>query len=76
MAKRPKKPETNVEFVTRLMEWSKHGPLAQVFVITAIEKYAETVADSPPIEHGLINGELWKAIAQEFKTELDAKYRA
>lgn len=60
-------PETNIEIVTDIMEFSKHGPLIQGFVMVALDAYAAQV-----IKHGaktfdspLINGEAWVGCAQE-----------
>jgi len=43
----PELPETNVEFVTRMMEFSRQGALMQAFVLTAIERYAALVKVMP-----------------------------
>ena len=67
---------TNTEFVVHLMEYSRNGPLMQMFVIDALGKWADRVAASPPIEHGLINGEAWKDCAVELRERLNEKYRS
>ena len=38
------KPMNNVDFVKHMMEFSPAGPLAQVFILEGIHKYAETIA--------------------------------
>lgn len=68
-----KKPETNVEFVTRLMEFSPTGALSQMFIIAAIDNYSKAVAEDPPIEHSLINGEAWKRTAEWLQEELGSR---
>ncbi len=40
--------QTNAEFVTELMEFSRYGGLAQIFVIDALEKHSHAVANAPP----------------------------
>lgn len=65
--------ETNTKFVKRLMEFSPQGALSQVFILAAIEHYAKEVAENEPIEHPLINGEAWKACAENILSELAAK---
>lgn len=65
--------ENNVQFVKRLMEFSPQGALSQVFIIAAIERYAQEVSEAPPIEHPLLNGEAWKACAENILSELAAK---
>lgn len=38
------KQETNVEFVTKLMEFSQHGALSQLFILDAIDKWSKKIA--------------------------------
>jgi hypothetical protein len=69
------KPETNVEFVTRIMEFCPKGALGQAFVIEAIARYAGQVAAAPAFkDNDLLSGEAWKEIGVWLKGELDAKY--
>ena len=67
---------TNTAFVSDLMEFSRHGALAQVFIIDAIQKHAERVAAALPssIDHALISGEGWVGVAKEIKSKVDAQY--
>ena len=61
------KNETNIEFLTRLMEFSPHGALTQMFVIDAVAKHAQHVATADLTnwpKYGLINPDAWKATAQ------------
>jgi hypothetical protein len=64
--------ETNAEFVARVMEFSKVGPLAQLFIVEAIRRYAESCAQSPAdkMESGIISGAQWKRTAQEIHAEV------
>ena len=59
--------ETNEAFVARLMTRMNAGPLAQLFVIEAVRKYAEACADAPAekMNAGIISGAHWKRTAQE-----------
>lgn len=69
-------PLDNVEFVTEMMEWSREGPLAQLFIITAIQKYADAVAKSTPAELGnmaMIAPEAWIRVAKEIAGKIDAR---
>lgn len=60
------KPQTNIELVTHLMDFSRNGALMQCFVIEAIDKYAElTLADEPWQPNSIINQDAWKACATE-----------
>lgn len=67
---------TNVEFVTNLMTYSRHGALTQVFVLQAIEYYAKKVKlpDGRDYSNALINWDSWKAIADEILEKINEKY--
>lgn len=69
---------TNVEAITEIMEFSRYGALAQMFVMDALSKQARAVADAPPEsftgeawEKGLISGPAWQAVAREIADKLD-----
>lgn len=70
---------TNVEFVTNVMEFSNFGPMAQLFVMEAISKYAEQVANAPEeafesMKGGLINPDAWQGVAREIHNKVQAHY--
>jgi hypothetical protein len=72
------RPQTNTEFITELMEYSKYGGLAQVFIIEAIRYYSEQVAKSNPTsveDNQLISPKLWRAVATEVHEKLQKKYK-
>lgn len=64
--------ETNVEFVTRVMEFSKSGPLAQLFIVESIRRYAEACSKAEPknMDVGFITGAQWKRAAEEIHAEV------
>jgi len=62
---------TNEQFVVAIMR--DLGPLAQIMVIDAIDKLTKQLAAAPPIEHGLINGQTYKAIAEEIQRRMEAR---
>jgi hypothetical protein len=68
---RPRR-ETNVEMLTRIMEFSKNGGLMQGFIIHALVEYSAQVARGNPSEfHSpFISGHAWVSCAQELKDEL------
>ena len=67
--------ETNVEFVTRIMEYGcPTGALVQPFIIEAIRRYAAECAVNPIPENGLISPEAWMETAQWITSELEKKY--
>ena len=75
MSNQTAKAETNVEFVTRVMEFCPKGALVQAFVIEAIARYSGQVAAAPAFkDNDLLSGEAWKDIGVWLKGELDAKY--
>lgn len=64
--------QTNVEFITDLMEHSRHGALIQAFVIHAIDQYARRVAAARPedLDTGLVSGHAWHGCAVEVREKL------
>ncbi|HGO6073748.1 TPA: hypothetical protein ACK3Q6_004472 [Burkholderia cepacia] len=69
--------QTNVEFITDLMEHSKYGPMAQMFVIEALAKYSKAVAEAKPESIGaapFINSASWQAVAREIHEKVEARY--
>ena len=70
-----KKPQTNLEFVSQLMRFSQFGALAQVFVIQALEQYAQAIVSTDPKEfdNQLIPAEVWQGVAQEVLDKLKAR---
>lgn len=67
-----KQPQTNVEFIADLMEHSAHGALIQVFVIQALDRYADLVAAAKPedLDTGLVSGHAWHGCALEVQRKL------
>ncbi|MDR6522167.1 hypothetical protein EJP69_14350 [Variovorax gossypii] len=65
-------PQTNVEFVAELMEFSAHGALIQAFVLQALTYYAYRVAAADPdaLDTGLVNGHAWHGCALEVQQRL------
>lgn len=76
MARKAPKNETNVEFVTKLMEFSNHGPLAQLFVLDALEKWSKIIAskDASDLDSPMICGAAWKSTAQEINDKINARF--
>jgi len=66
--------KTNIELITHIMNFSRAGPLMQIFVITAIYSYAVDIINadfrnwSP---NSLINPDVLKACALEIKMEIE-----
>lgn len=74
-------PKTNIEFARELMDFSRFGPLAQMFVIDALTKWSDKIADTPVEElrkafegNPLISAESWQGVAREIKEKLDANF--
>lgn len=69
--------KSNTEFVTELMEFSKSGPLTQVFVIEAIRYYSELIVkNGEPKENlmQLISPVAWYKVAVEVDKRLKEAY--
>jgi hypothetical protein len=75
MSRRKNQPETNVEFVTRLMEFSNYGALAQIFVIEALRRWSDLVAEAEPakVDSPMISGHAWVGVAKEIKAKLEER---
>lgn len=63
---------SNTEFMAELMDFSRTGAMAQLFIMDAVQKHAERVASTPIADlrtafgsHGLISPEAWQAAAAE-----------
>ncbi|MCF1444893.1 hypothetical protein ACI2VK_25210 [Ralstonia nicotianae] len=75
------KPKTNVDFVRELMEFSCFGPLAQMFVIDALSKWSDKIAQTPIEDlrkafegNPLLGAEAWQGVAREIKEKLDTHF--
>jgi hypothetical protein len=69
--------QTNVEFLTELMEFSKFGPMVQAFVIQALHEKADEIASEPHPERydcALFEGTYWQAIAKDVARQMAEKY--
>jgi hypothetical protein len=69
---------TNAETIAELMEFSKSGPIVQLFIMDALSKHANVVAeltDEQAVEQighsGFINALAWRDAAKEVKAMLD-----
>ena len=69
--------ETNTEFVTRLMEYAKTGPLMQAVIITGLQYYASHVVAQPAskFDSAFLNEQAWVDCAAELKRELEERMK-
>jgi hypothetical protein len=70
--------QTNVEAITEIMEFSRYGALAQMFIIDTLGRQARTVADAPPEvfegegwKNGFVSAQAWQGVAREIAGKLD-----
>lgn len=76
----PTKPTTNAELLMECMEYSRFGPLAQAFIIDAVTKLAEAVAEADPaelaqqMEISPVHPASWQGVAKEIKAKFDKFY--
>jgi hypothetical protein len=64
---------TNIEFVTEIMDFSRYGGIAQMFVIDALLKQSESVAKSKPEDYPknmIVHPESWIGVAKEISQKL------
>lgn len=70
--------QTNIEFVTEIMEYSKYGGMAQLFVIDALDKHSHAVANAPPEAFAksahFISTEAWQGVAREIAGKLKNRH--
>ena len=70
---RTMKYKSNEQFVKDIMAFSRRGPLAQIFVVEAIRKYAEACAEADPavFDSPLMNGAAWVDVAKEIRDKMN-----
>lgn len=78
MAKKLMRNATNDETISHLMNFAKSGPIVQLFIMDALSKHANAVAelsDEQAIEkignNGFIGALAWRDAAREIKATLD-----
>lgn len=74
-------PTNNEELIRHMINYSKEGPLAQMFIMDAITKQAEKVASATPEELNAafegcsyMSAEAWQRVAKEIKAAMDKFY--
>lgn len=79
-APKPKKRETNVQFIKRVMEFAQSGALMQVFIMDALIKHSDFIANMPYEEFekefgkgSLFHPMAWHQCAKELQRELNER---
>ena len=74
-------PTTNLDCLTAIMTFSRHGALAQAFVMDALSKHASHIAPMPPEalkeqfgDHPMISAEAWQSVARGIHEKLEAHF--
>ncbi len=67
--------KTNVELITHIMEYSKHGGLMQGFIIDALTKYSQHLINNEDkvieqMKDSFVSGEAWVGCAKELNAYL------
>lgn len=67
---------TNEDMVLDIMRHSQYGAMAQLFVIDALSKWSEKIAELDPVtvDTGLISGAAWVGVAIEIRDKLNSHY--
>lgn len=72
---------TNLECLTQIMTFSRYGALAQAFVMDALSKQAEHIAQMPLEQlqesfgnHPMIGANTWQLVAKEIHEKLQAHF--
>ncbi|MBK1683439.1 hypothetical protein [Rhodoferax fermentans] len=73
----PPRPETNEEFIARVMNFGcPTGALIQSFIIEALMQYSQKVSESDAVwDNGLLNSATCKRTAVWLLAEINAKYK-
>ena len=72
-----KPPLSNTELVTEIMDFSPHGALASMFVMTALANYAGRIASldadelEKHFENSFVSGPAWQGCAREILERLN-----
>lgn len=67
----------NEEFIAFLMMYSPYGALCQIFIIEAIRKYSEIVAQQEDVKDdpdAIVNPVIWQGIAKDINEKHTMKY--
>jgi hypothetical protein len=69
------KPKTNIQFVSDMMNNSKFGALAQLFVLDALDKWSKKISECEPaqVDTALISGAAWVGVAQEIQQKINER---
>jgi len=71
-----RKRETNVEFITRIMNYCPQGALGQVVVLHALEGYCNMVEhfDESEFDNPMLSGSTWKDTCKWMQSEIDKHF--
>lgn len=69
------RPTTNIQCVMNMMQCSAYGAIAQLVIMTAIEKYCLIACEERLPENGMINPDAWQGAAKEIIEKLNIHYR-
>jgi hypothetical protein len=71
--------ETNEQFILRLMRFSRHGALMQLFILDSLHKWSATIVKSgirdvrKQMKDGLVSPDAWFSVAKELQEELNKR---
>lgn len=68
--------KTNEQLIKDIINYSKFGPMAQLFIMEAIGRYANSVSESKPSDYPkscIVNPEMWIGVAKEIKEKMDKR---
>ena len=72
--------QTNIEFVTHMMNFSQYGAMSQLFILNAIDKMSAATAEcdlaqlKEEMGNGMVNAEAWHGVAKEIQEKLRKHY--
>lgn len=65
--------QTNIEFMSNLMDFARSGALMQAFVLEGLRIYAQEIMEADPEDLGnaLISGHSWQLCAKEYLEKIE-----
>lgn len=75
-----RKPETNEQFLRRIMTFSRSGALMQGFIMDTLARHAKMVAETPievvreKLKDSAVHPDAWHATAKELHDEIEKHF--
>lgn len=68
------KRKSGIEILAKRLRCSKYGPIKNLFVITALERFAKEVIAADLPKNFMIHPDTWKGVAKEIVDDLQVAF--